>query len=85
MWIAWQFNRPDLGKGLVQAFRRPTTSVAGLGLRLNGLEPSAIYQVTRIEQGTTVNLTGQQLMTDGIAVSIAFAPEAATLYYRRVP
>ena len=25
-WIAWQFNRPETGDGVVQAFRRPSAT-----------------------------------------------------------
>ena len=29
VWVAWQFDRPDRGNGMVQAFRRPARSARG--------------------------------------------------------
>jgi hypothetical protein len=59
--------------------------MSSMGLFLRKLQPSATYQVKHIEQNSTFTRTGQQLMTDGIAVSITTPPEAATVVYTRLP
>jgi alpha-galactosidase len=83
-WIAWQCDRPDLGEGLVQAFRRAGNGTPVLGLRLLGLQPAANYRLTHFEMGTTLTASGRTLMTDGLTVRVPTPPEAATLRYQRV-
>ena len=39
LWVAWQFDRPDQGGGLVQAFRRRRAEQQTLELRLRNLNP----------------------------------------------
>ena len=39
LWVAWQFDRPDQGGGLVQAFRRSRAEQQTLELRLRNLNP----------------------------------------------
>ncbi len=38
-WIAWQFNRPEQGDGMLQAFRRPDCAEAAQTFRLRGPRP----------------------------------------------
>ena len=44
-WCGWQFDRPELGKGFVMAFRRSQSACAAVDLALRGLEPAAKYEV----------------------------------------
>ena len=37
--MAWQFHRPDLGEGIVQAFRRTQSNILTCQYQLCGLEP----------------------------------------------
>ena len=46
VWVAWQCDRPDLGRGLVQAFRRSRAEQQTLELRLRNLNPAVSYSVT---------------------------------------
>ncbi|MDE3067351.1 MAG: alpha-galactosidase [Verrucomicrobiota bacterium] len=85
VWIAWQFDRPDLGQGLVQAFRRASNPTESVGLRLQGLDPAADYQVANLDQGGSSVWTGQQLMADGLVVVLTNAPDTATFHYQRAP
>ena len=50
-WLAWQFHRPDLGAGLIEAFRRADCADAGRTFSLWGLEPGATYEVQSLEAG----------------------------------
>ncbi len=43
--MAWQFNRPVEGDGMVQAFRRPDSKTDSLVLKLNALDAAATYRV----------------------------------------
>lgn len=41
VWLAWQFDRPDLAAGVIQAFRRASAPVDSVRLRLWPHAPSA--------------------------------------------
>jgi alpha-galactosidase len=82
-WIAWQFNRPDTGKGMVQAFRRKDSPARTMLFRLSGLDPAAMYVVTDLDQpGKPVKRTGRKLMEAGLPVEMKAAPQAAVIVYR---
>jgi hypothetical protein len=59
--IAWQFHRPDLGEGLVQAFRRPKCPAGTAQFRFRGLNPEARYCVTDLTLRRTSELAGVAL------------------------
>lgn len=82
-WVAWQFDRPDLGLGIVQAFRRAGSLNQSLVFQLNGLIPDATYTVTNLFQGGVITNTGLQLMNPGITVRIPDSPDAAILLYQK--
>ena len=46
VWMAWQFDRPETGEGMVQAFRRHESDYESARLRLRGLDAGANYLVT---------------------------------------
>ena len=45
-WLAWQFDRPDLGEGMVQIFRRGKSPDESGKFQLHGLQPEAVYKLT---------------------------------------
>jgi alpha-galactosidase len=82
-WIAWQFDRPEQGIGLIQAFRREQCEEPLKTLRLCGLDPAAQYEVANLDaQGSTI-ISGQDLMEKGLKVEIKDRPGAAVILYRR--
>jgi len=83
-WIAWQFDRPEAGEGVVQAFRRPESPYESARFALRGLEPSASYEVRRIDsESARSTFTGKQLMNEGLLVAIPARPGAAIVLYQR--
>src|SRR3984957_7447828 len=70
-WAAWQFNRPEEGDGMVQAFRRDEDTEPAKDLRLRGLDPGATYEVTDLDVKTSVRVSGKDLMRSGLQVEIA--------------
>jgi alpha-galactosidase len=81
-WIAWQFDRPDLGTGIVQAFRRPDSPYQIAQFRLHGLIPAVSYVVTDLDKPSNPNtLTGRQLMDEGMKVEMDGAPAAKLMTY----
>jgi alpha-galactosidase len=83
-WIAWQFDTPEAGTGLVQAFRRDDCPDATKTFRLQGLDADATYEVTDVDVGTPSQVSGKDLMEKGLAVEIKSKPAAAVIRYQKM-
>lgn len=82
-WIAWQFDRPDLNSGEVQAFRRPDSPYASGRFKLHGLDADASYAVENLDGGTETH-SGRELMDQGLHIKTTNAPAAMIFIYKRV-
>ena len=83
-WAAWQYDRPDLGEGMVVAFRRHAAPFAVWEARLQGLETAASYDVCAWDSGLTWRSSGRQLMAAGFAVPVETGPGSALFTYKRI-
>ena len=83
VWIAWQFHRPDLGEGMVQAFRRADCPDSSVRLTLGGLESGIRYEFTNLDVPGVKAMTGDELMKDGLTISTEDQPGAAVFTYQR--
>ena len=84
VWMAWQFDRPDLGRGMVQAFRRADCIYESARLELRGLDPDAAYQVRDLDKPRSTKTTGREMMGTGLLVTIPDCPGAAVIAYQRI-
>ncbi len=84
LWMAWQFDLPEKGQGLVQAFRRDQSVYESARFKLAGLDPEARYAVTNLDSGDTRNVSGFELIEVGLSVEIADLPGDAVLVYSRL-
>jgi alpha-galactosidase len=84
VWMAWQFDRPEVGEGMVQAFRRPASSMVSANFKLHGLEPAGRYSVINLDAPGTQEMTGRELMEKGLLVSLKKQPDSAIISYKRV-
>ncbi len=85
VWMAWQFDRPEAGEGLVQFFRRENSAYESARFKLQGLDPAARYRVIPVGRpGPAQELTGQELAEQGLLVCIPDRPDAAVLIYTRM-
>jgi alpha-galactosidase len=82
-WMAWQFDRPAEGKGIIQAFRRPNSPDEIRWLKLQGLDPAATYTLTDIDVGVKQSVLGRVLMEKGTPVRIPVAPGAMIIQYEK--
>ncbi len=83
-WFAYQMDRPDLGAGLVVAFRREDSPFESARFKLRGLEQSGAYRVANLDPPeAAVEMTGKELMESGLPVTMARAPQAVSLVYQR--
>jgi alpha-galactosidase len=82
-WIAWQFDRPELKGGVVQAFRHDKNEEASRVLRLNGLDPKVRYESNDLDTGPRGTMTGKELMEQGLPVEIKTKPGSAIIFYTK--
>lgn len=83
-WMAWQFDRPEAGEGMVQAFRRAESIYTGASLLLKGLNADARYTVADVETNISKEYSGRELMERGIPVSFDARPAAVVLTYGKI-
>jgi alpha-galactosidase len=81
-WCAWQFDRPDLGKGFAMFFRRPKAAQSSFEAALRGLDPQAGYEATFIDSAKTQKLTGEELAR--LKVEIPSTPGCLLVTYRKL-
>jgi alpha-galactosidase len=84
-WIAWQFNHPEAGEGVIQAFRHPNSMYDSCQVRLQGLEPDATYALRNLDVEGDTEVRGSALMQDGLSIPIKKQPGAAVIVYRKKP
>jgi alpha-galactosidase len=82
-WIAWQFDCPEQGRGVVQAFRRAESIYEQIRPKLSGLEPEARYELTNLDTGKTQEMTGRELWEVGFPLSISEQPGSAVITYKK--
>ncbi len=83
LWMAWQFDLPEKGEGMIQVFRRDQCIYESARLRLRGLDPAARYRVTDLDSGEARAMAGRELLERGLTVAIANQPGQALIVYAR--
>jgi len=81
-WMAWQFDQPDQGKGMIQAFRRPDSPFESARFKLRGLKAGATYAVSEFDGAPTRTIPGNELMERGLPVTISKRPGAVLITYQ---
>jgi alpha-galactosidase len=84
-WAAWQYDRPDLGEGMIVAFRRHASPFSRWEAAPRALDPDADYELTSWDGDGNRRARGGELMTDGFVVTIAGKPGSALFTYKRLP
>jgi alpha-galactosidase len=83
-WVAWQFDDPEQGGGMVQAFRRADCAADSLKLTLRGLDPTAAYVIENLDSDKAQTHSGRELIEQGLHVNIPERPGSALLVYRMI-
>jgi alpha-galactosidase len=81
-WVAWQYDRPDLGGGVLQAFRRPENPEKALTVKLFNLSNDARYEITDLDSGVVQAFTGAELIAQGLALTLPGQRSSAVYIYR---
>ncbi len=82
VWIAWQFGRPDLGEGMIQAFRRPENDSTTNKFKLQRLQPDIRYELINFDTRSKLEITGHDLMEGGLELDIENCPGSITIKYQ---
>jgi alpha-galactosidase len=82
-WIAWQFDEPERGEGVVQAFRRAEAADESATLRLRGLDSNAVYVLMNLDDDGTTEMSGRGLLDTGLRIDIRGKPGAAIITYKK--
>lgn len=82
-WMAWQYDRPDMGGGAIQAFRRKDSVYEAARCKLRGLDAAAVYRVTGRDGEIDQEMTGATLMNEGLLITLPERPRSALLFYQR--
>jgi alpha-galactosidase len=77
IWVGWEFYRPDLQMGLVQGFRRSNNAPTQFVFYPQGLTSTQAYLVTNLDTKAQQQISGNELMNQGITMS---CPSAATSF-----
>jgi alpha-galactosidase len=84
VWMAFQFDRPEAGTGMVQAFRRLHNNEPVRRFRLRGLDAGATYEFRDLDTDRRTKVSGRELISNGLRVELAEPRRAALLAYRRL-
>lgn len=68
-WVAWQFDKPETGDGLLVLIRHADCMEESFTARLHNLDERAVYTLTDPESGETFTASGKTL-ADGLAVTL---------------
>jgi PKD repeat protein len=82
VWLAYEFNRPDLNGGVVHAFRRDASPTPSLVVQLLGLDPLQTYDVQDFDRGDLGWYAGSNLMSAGLTIQLN-QRQAAVLSYTK--
>jgi hypothetical protein len=85
VWMAFQFDRPAAGSGVVLVFRRPNAKAATMRFILHGLAAGGQFRIENFDLSGTELLSGQSLMQHGLEISLLEAPASAIVHYERQP
>ena len=84
-WMAWQYDRPAIGKGVVQVFRRGESIYESARIPLRGLDPQAGYTITDLDTKESKQMRGRDLLEQGWPVAFKSRPGSAIIVYQRTP
>lgn len=84
VWLAYQMNRPDRGDGIILAFRRKNCSEKSITVKLRGINPNEIYELSDEDSQIKITKTGEELL-QGFTVSTKEMPGSLLIWYKKAP
>ena len=81
-WALWQYDRPDLGEGMILALRRKDSLFAEVTARLRGLDSKATYELRNLDDGKVQKISGKKLCESGLKIEINDQPGSKLFIYK---
>lgn len=81
--IAYQLDRPADGTGLVVALKRKDDKSNAVQVRLNKLDPQAMYDLVNLKDNAKTSRRGDELMA-GFEIKLKEGPSSVVLKYSKV-
>ncbi len=83
-WNASQFNRPENGDGMVQAFRHAKSPFAAANFKLHGLDSAKTYSITDLDDESCCEVSGEELINIGLNIKIDAPRNAKIFVYKAI-
>jgi len=83
-WLAWQFDQPEQGNGIIQAFRRNNSDEQSKTFYLRGVKALSQYEIRNIDEENPTRISGRELKEKGLTVEIKDKPGAVVITYTEV-
>ena len=80
-WMAYQLLSPAKQEGAVLAFRRAECPMTSASFQLHGLDAAGVYTFECADSGKSWQVSGQELMTKGLAMSLDTPRTSRLLFY----
>jgi alpha-galactosidase len=82
-WMVCQFGLPERGEGVVRAFRREESPYESIRVKLQGLDPDAVYALTNLDVPGTTEIAGRELIEKGLTIILKDQPGTAVIVYAK--
>jgi alpha-galactosidase len=69
-WVVWQFDRPEMGEGLIQGIRHRECAQERITVYPKALRPASDYVLQNPETGETHEVSGSALLRDGFTFAL---------------
>lgn len=80
----YEFFIPEEKRGMLMAFRPANCNTEDGLFVLKGLDPTATYEVKVVDNGQTLTLSGEKLMTTGLAINFPSPNLSLIIYINQV-
>jgi len=80
-WLVYQLILPDKQEGAILAFRRPESPITSSCFQLRSLDAARTYTFEDADGGQDLKAGGQELMEQGLVLSIATPRASRLLFY----
>jgi alpha-galactosidase len=81
-WCAWQYDRPELGKGYAMFFRREKSPYRTVSVEIKAVEATAKYELSFVDSNQTRTLSGRELQH--LSIDVETRPGSALVLYKKL-
>jgi alpha-galactosidase len=84
VWMVCQFHLPEKSEGVIRAYRRETSFYESIRVKLQDVDPTAVYSLTNLDVPGSTEISGLELMEKGLLISLENQPGTAVIVYKKV-